>query len=150
MGSSRWSADRLDRDCYLAPGVDLTVFYGDLDTQGHINNVAFGRFFEQARFMAHRAAGMPAVSASEGAFFLVARVSIDYLREGRFGSDLHVRTRVATVGTSSLVEEQAAWQGDACVALSEVVMVYSRDGGSTPLTPPMLEVVDRLRATAVS
>jgi acyl-CoA thioester hydrolase len=150
MGSSRWPADRLERACYLGPGVDLTVFYGDLDTQGHINNVAFGRFFEQARFMAHRAAGMPAVSATEGAYFLVARVSIDYLHEGRFGSDLHVRVRVAKVGTSSLIEEQAAWQGDTCVALAEVVMVFSRDGASTPLSPAMLEVVDRLRVGPVS
>jgi hypothetical protein len=29
-------------------------------------------------------------------------------------------------------------------------MVYSRDGASTPLTAPMLEVVDRLRPAAVS
>ncbi|MDT7547695.1 MAG: acyl-CoA thioester hydrolase [Actinomycetota bacterium] len=145
MGSARWSPDRLDPECYPAPGVDLTVFYGDLDTQGHLNNVAFGRFFEQARFTAHRAVGMPAVSAAEGAYFLVARVSIDYLQEGRFGSDLHVRTRLAKVGSSSLLEEQAAWQGGACVALAEIVMVYSRDGASTPITAPMREVVDRLQ-----
>ena len=144
MTSDRWPADRLDPHAYGDPGVDLPVFYGDLDTNGHLNNVAFGRFFEQARFMAHRGAGISAVMASEGSQFLVARVAIDYLREARFGSPLHVRTRVARVGSSSVTEEQAAWQHDACVALSEVTMVYLADGHPAPLTPVMREAVDSI------
>jgi acyl-CoA thioester hydrolase len=142
---SRWSADRLDPTCYLEPGLDLPVFYGDLDTQGHLNNVAFGRFFEQARYTAHRAAGMAEISAAEDSHFMVARVSVDYLREGRFGSPLHLRTRAARIGTASVVEEQGAWQDGQCVALAEVVMVYTHAGASTPLTPRMREVVQRLQ-----
>ena len=146
--TSRWAAERLDPTSYLEPGLDLPVFYGDLDTQGHLNNVAFGRFFEQARYTAHRAVGMAEISAAESSFFMVARVSLDYLREGRFGAPLHVRTRAARIGTASVVEEQAAWQDGECVALAEVVMVYTHDGASTPLTPRMLEVVQRLQPAA--
>jgi acyl-CoA thioester hydrolase len=62
------------------------------------------------------------------------RVCIDYLAEARFGSPLHVRTRAGDVGRSSLVELQAAWQGDVCVALCEVVLVHVRDGVPTPVT----------------
>jgi acyl-CoA thioester hydrolase len=150
MTSSRWPAERLDPECYLEPGVDLTVFYGDLDTNGHLNNVAFGRFFEQARFMSHRAVGISALMASEGSGFLVARVCIDYLREGRFGSPLHVRTRAVSIGTSSVLEQQAAWQRGQCVALAEVTMVYVVADRPTPLTPGMREVVQRLHAADVS
>jgi acyl-CoA thioester hydrolase len=142
--SGRWPAERLDPAGYLEPGADLPVFYGDLDTNGHLNNVAFGRFFEQARFLAHRAVGISAVMHEEDSGFLVARVSIDYLREARFGSPLHVRTRAAHIGTSSVVEEQAAWQSGHCVALSEVVMVYVSGGAPRPLSAAMLEPVRRL------
>ena len=148
--TSRWAAERLDPACYLEPGLDLPVFYGDLDTQGHLNNVAFGRFFEQARYTAHRAVGMAEISAAESSFFMVARVSVDYLREGRFGTPLHVRTRAARIGTASVVEEQAAWQDGECVSLAEVVMVYTHAGASTPLTPRMLEVVQRLQPSAAT
>lgn len=142
--SARWPAERLDPMSYLGPGVDLPVFYGDLDTVGHLNNVAFGRFFEQARFVAHRAIGLPALMHDEGSAFLVARICVDYLHEARFGSPLHVRVRAARLGSSSVVEEQGAWQGGQCVALAEVVMVYVREGGPAPLSPAMRAAVQRL------
>jgi acyl-CoA thioester hydrolase len=133
MTSSRWPAERLDPEHYAGPGHDLPVFYGDLDTGGHLNNVAFGRFFEQSRFGAHRLIGLPKLMDEDGGRFLVARVAIDYLREAHFGSPLHVRTRVHEIRNASAVEHQAAWQDGECVALSEVVMVYVTDTGPTPL-----------------
>jgi acyl-CoA thioester hydrolase len=141
---SRWPAERLDPAAYQSPGVDLPIFYGDLDTNGHLNNVAYGRFFEQARFTSHRAVGMSALMHEEGSGFLVARLSVDYLHETRFGTPLNVRTRAVTIGTSSVVEQQAAWQGEQCMALAEVIMVYTKEGRPTPLSPAMLEVVHRL------
>lgn len=149
MTHPRWPAHRLDRLCYLEPGVDLPIFYGDLDPNGHLNNVAFGRFFEQARVMSHRAAGMSALLHEEGSKFLVARVSIDYLHEVHFGSALHVRCRVTNLGTSSIQEQQAAWQGGRCVALAEVTMVYVKDSRSAPLSPAVRLVVQRLVATGL-
>jgi acyl-CoA thioester hydrolase len=146
MTSSRWSPERLDPERY-ACGVELPVFYGDLDTQGHLNNVAFGRFFEQARFVSHRSIGLPALNAEEGAHFVVARVSIDYLQEARFGSPLQVRTRVVEIKNKSVVEQQAAWQKGGCVALAEVIMVSVRDGRTTPVSPRMRTAFEQLQVT---
>lgn len=131
MTSSRWPADRLDPEAYIGPGHDLPVFYGDLDTLGHLNNVAFGRFFEQSRFETHRRVGIPKLMAENQARFLVARVSIDYLGEAHFGSPLHVRIKVSEIRNASVIEQQAAWQKGVCVALSEVVTVYVTDAGPT-------------------
>lgn len=150
MTSSRWPAERLETASYLGPGVDLPVFYGDLDTGGHVNNVTFGRFFEQGRFLAHRDAGFPSVLAEEGSVVLVARVSIDYLQQGRFGHPLHVRTRLARVGTASFHEEQAAWQDGRCVALSEVTMVYARDDRPAPLSEGMRAALARLQPAVIT
>lgn len=131
----RWPADRLDPQAYPGPGIDLPVFYNDLDPNGHLNNVALGRFFEHARVAGVAAGGTRAVMRESGGHFLVARVAVDYVSEGQFGADLHVRTRLARLGSSSLTIEQAAWQRGGCVGLAEVVLVHLREGAPAPLPP---------------
>lgn len=126
-----WDSARLDPDSYLAPGLDLSVFYGDLDTNGHVNNVALGRYFEMGRLDQHRRTGLDKLIFKDGGAQLVARVSIDYLAESHLGS-MHVRTRVAKIGRSSVIEEQAAFQNDRCVGLAEVVFVRLQDGKPSP------------------
>ncbi len=128
--TARWG-DRDERSAYPGPGVDLPVFYNDLDPNGHLNNVALGRFFEHARVVDLHAGGLP--SALPGRL-IVARVAVDYLAEGRLGAPLHVRTRLERVGTTSFAFGQAAWQGDACVGLAEVVVVHLHDDRPAPLT----------------
>jgi acyl-CoA thioester hydrolase len=120
----RFPADRLDPSCYPDPGVDLPVFYGDLDTNSHINNVSMGRFFEHARFSLHRGIGIDKIAHQTGGRVLIARVAIDYLAEGRLGPSMHVRTRIKQVGRTSFVEEQAGWQDGTCVALAEIIGAY--------------------------
>lgn len=121
-----WDPERLDRSTYPA-GLDLPVFYGDLDTNGHVNNVALGRYFEMGRMQALRQSGLTPLIREAGGMHLVARVAMDYLAEIRLGT-LHIVTRFGRVGTSSLVHEQAAFQKDRCVALNEVVFVRMQDG----------------------
>jgi acyl-CoA thioester hydrolase len=134
MSGRGWQAERLDRTSYPGPGMDLPVFYGDLDTNGHVNNVAFARFFEHSRFTTHRNLDIGGLLFREGRHLLVARVAINYLAEAHFGTDLHVRTRTASFGRTSITEEQAAWQGDTCVALSDVVIVCVGEGIAQPVS----------------
>lgn len=127
---SRWPAERLDVDAYPGPGVDLPVFYGDLDPNWHVNNVALGRFFEHGRVVANRACGLD--EAVRPGHFLSVRVAIDYLAEAVLGT-LHVRSRFVRIGSTSLTVEQAIWQNAAAVALAEVVLVHVIDKAATPL-----------------
>ncbi|HEX7355776.1 MAG TPA: thioesterase family protein [Mycobacteriales bacterium] len=142
----RWPADRLAVDAYPGPGYDLPILYGDLDTNGHLNNVALGRFFEHARFSGNVSAGLREAGRPAGAHFLVARVAIDYLLEGRMGETLHVRTRLARIGTSAATLEQAAWQQGACLGLAEVVFVHLIDGRPAPISPAVRAVLESMRA----
>jgi acyl-CoA thioester hydrolase len=141
----RWAPERLEIASYPEPGIDLPVFYGDLDTNGHVNNVAMGRYFEMGRFEAHRRIGIGRTSRQYGGHMLVAHVGIDYLAEVHFGSLLHVRTRVVKIGRSSISEEQAAWQNGSCVALCESVAAYRKDGAAVELPDHMCERIATLQ-----
>lgn len=128
---SRFPQHRTDRRYYPGPGLDLPVLYNDLDPNGHLNNVAFGRFFEHARTIQHRLMGLHELYDDPEPYrLLVARVAIDYLAEVGMNEAVHVRVRTAKIGSSSLVEESAAWSGEVCIALAEDVIALRRSGAA--------------------
>lgn len=143
--AERWAPDRLDPACYPGPGLDLPVLFGDLDTNMHVNNVMMGRFFEESRVDSHFRAGVPHILHKEGLHQLIARVAIDYVREARYRKPLHVRLRVASIGTTSTTLQQAAWQGDDCVALAEVVAVCRSADGAAPWPDEARAALERLK-----
>jgi acyl-CoA thioester hydrolase len=143
---SRWTPDRLDVDCYPGPGIDLPVLYGNLDTNGHMNNVELGRFFEHGRVGLFAHSGLWSTLHAQGGASLVVRVAIDYLREIHLGQTLHVRSRMARVGSGSATVEQAAWVNGTCVGLAEVVFAHSLGGSSAPWPEDARAILEGLRA----
>ncbi|MCA1749601.1 MAG: acyl-CoA thioesterase [Parasphingopyxis sp.] len=105
--------------------------YGDLDTNGHLNNVAIARYFEDARvrFQTELAGGRRPV----GARGLVAAVHIDYLAEGFYPAPVFVTAGIGTIGSSSWRVLEAAFQEDRRIAVCETVFVRLRDGKPTPI-----------------
>jgi acyl-CoA thioester hydrolase len=144
--AGRWAPDRTDRECYPGPGLDLPVLFGDLDTNMHVNNVMMGRFFEESRVDTNTTAGLPHMLRDVGHHLLIARVAIDYLQEGRYRKPLHVRMRIAKIGTTSVTYEQAAWQGEACVALAEVIAVCMTKAGPAPWPDDARTRLEEMRA----
>ncbi len=70
--------------------LDLRVSDADIDRQGHVNNVAFLRYVQEAA-VAHWRALVPA--AVQAAFaWVVRRHEVEYLRPGQPGDELRVRT----------------------------------------------------------
>jgi acyl-CoA thioester hydrolase len=146
--ADRWAADRLDRERYPGPGLDLPVLFGDLDTNMHVNNVMMGRFFEESRVDTHFRAGVPHILRELGMHNLIARVAIDYVREARYRKPLHVRLRVSSIGTTSATYEQAAWQGEHCVALAEVIAVCRSAAGAAQWPDDARAALERLKDPA--
>jgi acyl-CoA thioester hydrolase len=144
--SARWPSERLELSSYPGPGIDLPVMYADLDTNGHLNNVALGRFFEHARAAAFAGTGFWHAVHSDGGFSVVARVAIDYLREVHMGSALHVRSRISRVGTSSATVEQAAWRNGEPIGLAEVVFVHTKNGSAAPWSEAAVAVLREMGA----
>ncbi len=127
----RGDADRQHRDRYPF-GFEMAVRYGDMDTNAHLNNVAFARFFEEGRVRLHHHLGG---KAELGFRPIVANLTIAYLAEGGWPAPVEVRAAILRLGRSSYVVAQALFQEDRCIALSDTVMVNrAADGpGGAPL-----------------
>ena len=131
-------AGRLDAESYPVRFAYRTL-YGDLDPNGHLNNGAFGRLFEEGRAdLHHRVMDIP---AANGLILLLATITIEFLREGRYPGSVEVASAVLRVGGSSYVLAQAAFQDGACVALADCVIVKASRDGPVPLTETERELL---------
>ncbi len=95
--------------------------FGDLDTQGHVNNVAFAELLESGRIYFFRDTFRPALEAHQGT--VVARVAIDYLGELHWPGEVTIGTVVTRIGSSSITLKQGLFSGDRCAAICESVIV---------------------------
>jgi len=95
--------------------------YGDTDRQGHVNNAVFSTLFETGRVEMLYASGESLLDAD--CSFVIANLHLDYLGEITWPGRVEIGTRVASVGRSSLVMEQALFQNQQCVAVAKTVIV---------------------------
>ena len=127
-------ADRLDAANYPVRFTYRTI-YSDMDANRHLNNGAFGRLFEEGRADLHyRVAGMSAGPADNGLILLLATITMEFLREGRYPGSVEVASAVRRVGGSSYALAQAAFQDQECIALADCVMVKASRAGPLQLT----------------
>lgn len=146
-------------DAYPA-SLTLETRFADMDVNGHLNNVAFARLFEETRVRFNRAnfshAGLAAPQGTlapgeKRSSFVVAHVAIDYLAEGNYPAPVTVGYAIARIGSSSFTVAMAAFQdgpkGFDCIALCDSVLVHRDPAtGPAPLPPALRE---RLEAMAL-
>lgn len=138
---------RLNPASYPFSAVTQTRF-GDMDFLGHLNNVAYAALFENGRVRFNRSLDERR-QREKGERWLVAAVSINYLREGHFPDDVEIASGVGRIGTSSWVIEQAAFQGGACIATCDSVLVYQgADGTAKPLADAFRAELETRRTAA--
>ncbi|ROR96764.1 acyl-CoA thioester hydrolase [Salana multivorans] len=83
--------------------VVLPVRWSDVDLFGHVNNAAFLRFLDDARFAAFPGMGVDDAGEISESVLVVVKHEIDYLAPVRFTSEpLAVEVWVSRVGTSSV------------------------------------------------
>ena len=118
------------------------IRFADLDTQGHLNNVAFLVFVESARV-----AYAVSVAQSRGADFgtrrdfgfMVAEVKISYRSPGEFGERIETFLRPSSVGRSSFRLEFEMRVGERLLAEGYSVLVaYDPSAGHSIPVPPEL------------
>ena len=110
--------------------------YGDMDANRHLNNGTFGRLFEEGRADVHHRifAWLSAHGTAGGPTLVLATITMEFLREGRYPGSMEVATAVTRVGHSSFGLAQAAFQDGTCIALADCVMVKAaRDPGVGPV-----------------
>ncbi|HXW88224.1 MAG TPA: acyl-CoA thioesterase, partial [Streptosporangiaceae bacterium] len=118
-------AARLDLGRYPVRFAYRTL-YSDMDTNRHLNNVAFGRLFEEGRVDLTRR--VFDARATPGLTMMLATITIEFLAEARYPGSVEVASAVSRIGGSSFTLGQAASQDGACVALADCVMVKAIAG----------------------
>lgn len=103
----------------------VDVRYGDLDSQGHLNNARYLTYIEQARV-----GYLVKLGLFDGKHFdqmpvIVADIHISYLIQIEFGQIVDVKVRVTRIGNKSIVFEEVITDqaGEITFARSEVVVV---------------------------
>jgi acyl-CoA thioester hydrolase len=126
---------RLDPAAYPL-SEEIGTRYQDLDTNGHLNNVAFAALFESARVKVNRAT-RPQDARPANERSMVASVAIAYLAEGSFPDPVTVTSGIGRVGNSSFTIEQAMFQRGRCIATCDTVVVVRTDDQCKPLRPEL-------------
>lgn len=120
--------------------IDVPTRFGDLDPLGHVNNVAIASMFETGRIHFHRRLGRH--PREEGARWLVAALSCNFLAEAHFPESITIATGFARIGSTSWTLLAAAFQDGHCVATCETVMV-----AQGPAAREQVEIMDSLDKT---
>ncbi|KQV65841.1 thioesterase [Nocardioides sp. Root122] len=118
------------------PGGDYAVHvrFSDVDVYGHVNNVKYFEYFQEARIQLMTAQGR---ELGEGLHLVVAQTDVDYRRPILFRADPYdCRTWVSRIGSTSLVFESVVRDGDEILARARVVGVCMDSETGRPAPVP--------------
>lgn len=113
---------------------EIATRIGDIDVQGHVNNVAVAAILQEARgrFNMSRLG-----RHLDGRGLVVGSILIEYAGEMVFPEPVAVAVGVLEIGRSSFVLGQIARQSGATTVYAEMTMIVTAAGRSTPLPEAM-------------
>lgn len=108
--------------------------YSDMDTEGHLNNVALASFYQDGRV-----AFLRGLIGNDASFrFVIASISINYLAEAHYPGEYDVGLGVSRFGTKSFDIGCGLFIGEDCVGVCDTTQVTIGERGAIPL-PELLE-----------
>ena len=134
--TERWPdlAGRLADGMHVLP---VRVYYEDTDAGGVVYHANYLRFCERGRTDFLRLRGIRQ-SAMQDQFFVVRRMTCDFLRPARLDDLLAVETRVADVGGARLDLAQSVRRDGDVLFRAEVTVALIDAGGRPRRLPPAL------------
>ncbi|MGO8064058.1 acyl-CoA thioesterase [Rhizobium leguminosarum] len=93
--------------------------YGDLDTNGHVNNGAFNSIMETSRTLLFREEAGSEWSTSD----LSLHGTIDFIGELTWPGSVGAGLGITRIGNSSITIRQALFSEESCAAIAETVIV---------------------------
>ncbi len=116
--------------------VELAVAWGDMDAYGHVNNVVYFRYFEQARIAYLDSIGWLQLKDSIGHGPIVASTQARYRRPLRYPDRIAVATRLVRMESDRITLQYAlASQSWNAIAAEGEVVVVSYDYGRNQKIP---------------
>lgn len=122
----------------------MTVRWGDMDALGHVNNIMYFRYFEQARIDWYESAGFEPLQGGRTGMVIVD-AHAEFVRPVHYPATVEIRMAGHSPGRSSFVSTYTLGVGDTLYTRgrAKVVWISHATGRSTPL-PDALR--DRLTA----
>ena len=122
----------------------IPLRWGDMDANGHVNNVLFFRFMEQAR-VEWLTAMVPKEAREPWIALMVVHVSCDFRLQMEYPGTVEIRLLAGTAGRSSVgLYHEIRLAGDDRLCAEghdKVVWVDTRINKSTPLPPVIVAAV---------
>ena len=85
--------------------VKMTIAWGEMDAQGHINNINYFRYFENARIQYFQEIGLMEMRVLTGTGTVLAQTTCTYLKQLKYPDIIVVGARVKSMSKSSFVME---------------------------------------------
>jgi acyl-CoA thioester hydrolase len=117
--------------------LSLTVPGEAIDTNGHVNNVLYLRWMQDAAIAHAEATGGAAATAALGATWVVRSHHIEYLRPAFAGDVVEVHTWVTTLRRSSSQRRYRIVREDTLLARGETVWVFVDAATGKPRPIPL-------------
>ena len=123
----------------------IEVRYGDLDSQGHVNNAKYLTYMEQARINYVKSLGLWPGGSFMDVGIILADAQVTFLAPIQFGSPLQVGARITRLGNKSLTMEyrlEDRENSQQYATGSTVLVAYDyREGRSIPIPPGWREKI---------
>ncbi len=121
--------------------IEISTRYGDLDLNGHVNNVAMAAIFQEARAGFFAAIGLRWPPGGQRP--MVASVQIDYLAEAFHPEPIRMNIGVLEIGRSSWMVAALAVQRDKACALCRAALVCTEDRRPAAIAQNLREAFER-------
>jgi acyl-CoA thioester hydrolase len=114
---------------------DIQVRFNDTDALGHVSNIAFALYVEQARVEFFRSLGMGRIT------LILAHLSQDFRQQIKFGDKVYVETKVSKVGNTSVTLLQTiVSNNDVAAEAKSVVVLFDYEAQKPkPITEDLRE-----------
>ena len=113
--------DLTDRNNF-AYFTNVTTRYSDQDELGHINNCSYVAYVEAGRVQF--LGGLLDPDRHPGIDFILARVTVNYLRESHYPGIMEVGSRILKLGSKSMTTGYGLFKDGHCVATAGSVNIY--------------------------
>ncbi|MHA3024642.1 acyl-CoA thioesterase [Mycobacterium sp. BMJ-28] len=124
---------RLSKALYPVTGVAIAR-YGDMDANGHLNNLALESLHENARAEFNERV-FPGLYRPDTRTMRLVTVNnvVHFLAEVHWPVTIETGLGIGRIGRTSFVSCTALFVGDSCVGLCDTVLVMLDDDGPTPI-----------------
>lgn len=125
----------------------VPIRFSDIDMFRHLNNVAAGQFYEEARFELLDEAQRQ-VPKDERPGLVVANVNTSFLDQARYPATIIVMTGISVIGDRSFVIAQGLFLGDTCLSIADSTIAAIGGGAGQALPAPVRHHLETFRFAA--